>query len=379
MKKFLAVILSVLMILSVSSMASGLELEADYVIEAYETITVTASVSNNPVIKFVPEESVSLIVASFAEEVDPYCDIESGDGLISMSIDDSSGYVYNFREFFDFEAGIEYYITIRTYSEEDASFDVALLCNHDFVDETCVLCEAVCDHDAEGTKFSTCACGKVSDCKKITLGETVNDTFNGNEPIYVCFTPDEDVTAIFYSETDLDVKGTIFDKRGNYIIEDDDFASSYNFCIIYEFEAGETYFLEVLTYYESADIKFTLDYAVHTADDGEKHDLTYIEESWGNCSELAFSEALYCAECDEYIAGHDDNGYGFCCDDDWDDYCDYCGEYTYEEDPDVNHDDDTDTDADEEAENALLTKVYNIFMIFVEFFLETLSVLLSKI
>jgi hypothetical protein len=368
MKKLLSIILAITMLLTLAPMAFAFDGDVDYTIEPYETISVTASASNNPVIKFVPEETRSYIVASFAEgEVDPYCDIETGDGLSTTRIDDTSGGDVNFYEFIEFEAGMEYYFTIYTYSEEDETFDFAILCAHIFEDATCTICDYVCDHTTEGKRFVTCDCGQVSKCGEIKLGETQTLTFNGTDPIYLSYTPTEDVTAIFYSSVGTgdaarDVCASVYDANRNEIAYSDDFAGNLDFLIWNEYTAGETYFFEIGTFYEDADVVFTFDYAVHTTEDGETHDITYVEEYYSeSCVEMGYAEGLYCADCDEYLAGHEETDYGFCWDEDWDDYCDNCGE------PIVYEDDDIDT------EENILTTILNVIMLVVNFIINILA------
>ena len=331
-KKLLSIILSLVMILSITSVAAS----AVATIEPYKAVTVTASAYKNPVFKFTPEETKEYIVTSYApEDIDPYCIIDSVNE--SLYIDDTRGYI-NFAEKLTFEAGVEYTFTIATYSEEDATFDFILACAHSWTDDTCDDCGAVCDHSTEGKTLRTCDCGKVCDADEIKLGDTVKTAFNGLNPIVLKFTPEEDVAAVFYSdvfneEQFYDVSASIYDANGDEIAYDDDFSDTLDFVIWYEFTAGETYFLEVRTYYEDLDVEFSLVKAAHTVDD-EEHVITYVDYTEGTCQEYCYTEGFYCADCDEYLAGHIENGMGFCLDDDWDDYCDLCGEYMYTEDED---------------------------------------------
>ena len=66
--------------------------------------------------------------------------------------------------------------------------------------------------------------------------------------------------------------------------------------------------------------------AVHTADDGSEHDVEYHDWYYGTCQEITYTEGIYCPECDEYIEGHLEDGYGYHEDWDYDGMCDYCGE-----------------------------------------------------
>ena len=325
MKKILSIILAVTMLLAVTSVAAG---AAEPIIEPLKRITVTASAESNPVLKFVPEETKTYLVTSYAPDgIDPYCYIESE--YETYYIDDTGG-ALNFSEEYEFETGVEYYFTICTYADEDVTFDIALECNHDWEDGLCLECGIVCDHETEGTRFGICLCGKVADVAEISLGDTLADTFDGFDPIFVKFTPEEDVAAVFYSKVSAeqpfaDVQAFIYDQNGNQLANDDDFGASMNFAIWYEFKAGKTYLLEIQTFYEDVILEFSLVKAAHTVD-GAEHMIEFTEEEYGTCQALSYTEGFYCAECDEYLAGHIENGYGYCEDYDEDECCDYCGE-----------------------------------------------------
>ncbi len=322
-KKITAIILSILMAFSLMSVA----VSAAENIVPYERISVTASSENNPTFRFVTEETKTLIVTSYAsDDVDPYVLIENESD--TYLLDDSADST-NFAEKYEFEAGVEYYLTICTYSDEEATFDIALECDHEWDDDTCADCGKVCEHDAENSRFKICECGNVSKTTVIELGETVDVAINGFDPVVRKFVPEEDVAAILYSDvfindTMYDASAAIFDAEGNELAYNDDFNGSFNFVIWYEFEAGETYFIEVATYYEDLSFEFSLVKAAHTADDGVEHDVVYTDYHSGTCQDLCYTEGLYCAECDMYFAGHFEDGYGFCWDEDEDGYCDVC-------------------------------------------------------
>ena len=353
MKKFLSIILSIALTLSLFSVAAG---AAENIIEPYTVISVTASQENNPVFTFITDETKAFVVTSYAsDDVDPYCSIDSLNE--SYYIDDSDDST-NFAEIYVFEAGVEYTITIGTYSDEDATFDIALECSHIWDDNTCTNCGTVCTHETEGTRFLTCSCGAVSVAEEINLGDTVIRQTEGFSSVVVKFTPDEDVAAILYSdvcsdELRYDVRAAIFDAAGNELAEKDDFNESLDFVIWYEFEAGETYFFEIVSYYEDLLVEFSLVKAVHTVGD-EEHPVVYTEYTYGTCQEMCYTDGIYCADCDEYLAGHNEDGLGFCQDDDWDYYCDLCSEYLGDEEID-------DTVNGNNAECGFIGQFRNIF------------------
>ena len=328
-KKITAIILSLVMAFSLMSVAV---IAAETEIKPYTPVTITVSADNQAVFKFVPEETKTLIVSSYASaDVDPYCEISTLNE--SLIIDDSTNST-NFAEKYVFEAGVEYTLTFATYSDEDATFVVSLECAHEWDEDTCANCGKVCDHDAENARFKTCECGRISLTTMIELGETVDVTINGFDPVVRKFVPEEDVAAILYSDVFVndimyDASATIFNAAGEELAYNDDFAGSTNFVLWYEFEAGETYFIEVATYYEDLSFEFSLVKAAHTADDGAEHDVVFTDYQSGTCQELCYTEGLYCAECDVYFAGHVEDGYGFCWDDDWDGFCDTCGDFIF--------------------------------------------------
>ena len=343
-KKLSAIFLSIVMMLSVLSVA----VSAAETIVPYERISVTVSDSNNATFRFVPEETKNYIVTSYATgDDDPYAYIETEYDTIMIDDDNAM----NFAAKLEFEAGVEYIITIGAYSDDDVTFDIALECVHEWDEDTCVTCKKVCTHETKGTKFKTCVCGKVSKATIIELGETVDVAFNGLAPIIRKFVPEEDVAAVLYSDVVIngimyDASVTIYNAAGEELAYNDDFNGSYNFVIWYEFEAGETYFIEVSTYYEDLSLEFSLVKAAHTADDGAEHDVVYTDYQSGTCQELSYTEGLYCADCDIYFAGHFEDGYGFCCDEDEDGLCDVCGDGTIYDDDD--NDEDEDITEDEE-------------------------------
>ena len=61
---------------------------------------------------------------------------------------------------------------------------------------------------------------------------------------------------------------------------------------------------------------------------------------------MIYTDGIYCDDCGMFIYGHEEVGYGFCCDEDWDEYCDFCGGYMGDEIEDDEDEDVTDDDAD---------------------------------
>ena len=324
MKKLLSVVLAIMMIAA----ALPLAFASETIIEPYERISVTASASDNPVLKFVPAETKTYIVTSYADYLtDPRVIIYDATCEESYEIED--GKVFNFCEKYEFVAGHEYYLTVATAEDTEATFDVALECIHVFVDGNCVDCEIVCDHEIDLNEFPACMCGMEADYTEINLGATLNTEAEEFSPVWYRFTPDEDVTAVFYSnvsDADVDTCGSVYDSEGEYLVGADDFLDT-DFVIFYDFVAGETYYLKAEAYSDASELEVSLVVAKHTTDDGEEHDVILEDGTYGTCQEIVYTAGVFCAECDSYIVGHTENGYGSCSDDDGNRFCDYCGKF----------------------------------------------------
>lgn len=349
MKKAISIILAILMIVATLPLAFAAETE----IQPFVPVSVTVSASSSQMLKFVPEETVTYYVTSYApDDIDPYVYIYGGEE--TCFFDDTDGY-YNFREKYEFVEGNEYYIEVLVYSDE-ATFDFVLECVHSFVEDTCENCSYVCDHETEGKKLLTCDCGKENACKQIFLGDELNLVIEPDAPAVFFFVPEEDVTAVFYSdvyneERLLDASASVYNAEGDEIAYNDDRFGSYDFVIFYTFEAGETYYLSVGSYYESLDIPLFFVEAQHTADDGEVHDVILVEKNDdAGCTEMIYTDGIYCDDCGMFIYGHEEDGYGFCRDYNEDEYCDFCGGYMGDEieddDEDITDDDDVTVEDD---------------------------------
>ncbi len=347
MKKALSIILAILMVAATLPLAFAAETE----IQPFVPVSVTVSVSSGQVLKYIPEKTAIYYVTSYAADgIDPFVYVEVGED--SYLIDDTVGN-YNFREKYEFVAGNEYYLNVFTYSDEAVTFDFALECVHSFVEDTCENCGVVCDHKTEGKKFLTCDCGKETACMQISLGTELNIVIDPGDPAVFSFVPEEDVTAVFYSdvyndEIFFDAYATVYNAEGDSVAYNDDRFGSLDFVIFYTFEAGELYYLTVETYYEALETFLFFVEAQHTADDGVAHDVILVEKNENaGCTEMIYTDGIYCDDCGMFIYGHEEDGYGFCCDDDFDEYCDFCGGYMgdeIEDDEDDVTDDESDVD-----------------------------------
>ena len=118
---------------------------------------------------------------------------------------------------------------IRTYycSRCDATKEETVpALHHSFIDGICSLCGEV-----ESNKIS------LNEFKKIEIDNPENE-------IMLEFTPTESGTYYFFSDSDSDTIGYIYDSEMNGIFFDDNGGSNNNFLIYYDFEEGETYYLK---------------------------------------------------------------------------------------------------------------------------------------
>ena len=324
MKKVLAIILAIVMIATTLPLVFASE-EA---IEPYKVITVTASLTENPVMKFVPDATKTYIVTSYAvSPVDPCVTIYDATCDEEVVFDDNK--LYNFCAKYEFVEGHEYYFTLSTMSDEAESFDFALECTHMFVDGICVDCDKICNHEVDLNEFPACECGAVVDCGEIELGATLNADLDGVTPVWFSFTPDEDVSAVFFSNVSdggYDACAAVYDSYGEVLESGDDFIDT-DFVIFCDFAAGETYYLKADTFSGEHGIEISLVAAKHTTDAGEEHDVYLVSDSYGTCQDTIYTDGIFCDECDAYIFGHEENGTGSCYDENGDRFCEYCGKF----------------------------------------------------
>lgn len=303
----------------------------DYEIKYGETITISTPDYDSgeyTIIKFVPETNGNFALESAAgEDIDPICELnDSGMNYLDEN-DDTDG--YNFSMKYDFVAGETYYFAVATYSQE-AEFDVSLVCAHNYEDGICTVCEKECTHELDEDKLCYCACGEVFFGKDIYSGDEIKfdpAEYDG-EYAYFRFIPEEDGLYIFESVSGSDSSDPIcslYDSEFEYLETSDD-VNGYDFFLAYELTQGETYYFEVLNNDGTAVCTLKLNPAVHTAEDGTEHNLEFVDETYSTCTECGYTAGLYCAECDEYVSGHEEKELAEHYDDDGDNTCDECDE-----------------------------------------------------
>lgn len=310
----------------------------DYEIKYGETITVSAPDYDSgefAYVKFVPGTDGKFILESDAGEgIDPTCKLYDADMEYLESNDDSNG--LNFCMEYDFTAGETYYFAVAAYSQE-AEFEISLVCGHNYEDGVCTSCGNECDHEITAKNPCLCECGEFFTGKDIQPGDGIefDSAEYDNESTYFRFVPEESGAYIFesVSETEGSDPGcSLYNSEFENIGNSDD-VNGYDFLLVCELEAGETYFFHTWNALENAVCTVKLSRAVHTAADGTEHGLEYTEESYSTCTEHGYTEGLYCPDCDEYISGHEEKELSDRHpDDDENGFCDECGEeIVYEE------------------------------------------------
>ena len=73
----------------------------------------------------------------------------------------------------------------------------------------------------------------------------------GGEEVKYAFTPDHSESYTFYSVSDGDTYGSLYDSEGNELISNDSGGDGSNFSITYDLEAGVTYYFGARFYYKS--------------------------------------------------------------------------------------------------------------------------------
>lgn len=371
MKKVLSLVLALVMILSCFAVSvAASDIESDCTMKIGETRTVYlpgAVYSDYVIVKFAPNGSGLVAISSDSAEgakSDPVLEVYNDQMNELLAKADDNGTDRDFYLEFDCEAGEVYYLAM--YNVQDAtSWNVSIECFHEkYGSGICLTCFEPCDHKSTDNLVGCCPCGEVYPGEEIADGDEVllsSDTeyywfqFNPVKTAAYLITSDntDDETTI---NEPADPAVVVVDMTGdNILVVDDDIDlanDEFNFALPYMFEKGETYYIGVYDNEELSD-KWTLSLELaetHSYDvtetveneDGTTtevtttvtHELTYLPEVEATCQADGHSTALYCAECDEYLAGN--NFYEMaeeCKDDDENNICDWCNTIINEEEP----------------------------------------------
>ena len=331
MKKFLSVILAVLMLVSALSVSASAAQANE--ISYGETVTVKAS-TQPKYLKFVPEISGKYVLRSVAEHVDPVGELFVEDSEVPIAYSDDCGRdEYNFVLEYDFEAGKAYYFYYYVYEvlAEETEFDIVLECGHTYEDGECIICEKVCGHDEIGF-LGFCGCGKEFLGKELTDGFSLEYS-EVTDSMWFRFVADKSGYFLLGSDSadeESDPECILYDSNGEPVAENYD-SDGLDFRLYAHLEEGETYFYEVYPYGDSLSGEISFSYLVHTADDGSVHPVDYVEAVYATCSDVGYSDGLFCPECDEYVSGHEElelDAYNHT-DENLDFVCDDCGEVIF--------------------------------------------------
>lgn len=307
--------------------------ECDYEIEYGEKITLAGVDTDGTFIKFVPEKTCRYIFRTESDGVDTAAYmIDSNGEDVSADYRDDTEEGTDFILKCECEAGKTYYLHIYTYSDEAKAFDLVVECGHNYEDGICTVCGKECDH-SETDFLGFCPCGKVYLAEDISDGDEFELEFKSGEEIFwYRFTPDVSGYYSFSSDSqNVDPDCFVYDANGECFAESLDIKGM-DFDLIYDFEAGETYYFNVCNCSGKGAFAIMLDRIIHTTDDGSVHtDFEVIDVIYSNCTEHGFSNGLYCHECEEYVYGHEElplDEYWHI-DENGDDVCDLCGAKIY--------------------------------------------------
>ena len=313
MKKFMAIILAIVLVLSSSVISAGaLSLDFSYKINYGENITVKIPDSNLvgfAMVEFVPEKSGYYALTSSAANsgYDLCCDLYSGQtAQLLESNDDYFGLDFCLK--YEFEAGKLYYFMITDYDGNGGSVEISLGCGHDYADGICLICSEECPHIPVVSTLGICECGNAFAGTDIFAEESFLFKYNEeNEFLNVFrFVPDEDgaytLRSDFGSEENF-IFVDLYDENFEYLYSAD-FEDNFTVDFSYRFEAGKQYYFVLWIYSEMTQAaEITLERAIHTAGGEEIHGLDFVEPVYPTCTEDGYTAGLYCSECNEYVSG----------------------------------------------------------------------------
>lgn len=333
-KKLISITLSILLVFSLFVLPVSAEDLFDDTVELALGEKITINFTDDvweKYIKFVADKTMTVSVSSeTTDEKDPYCMVYDADGVDIASADDSDT-GYDFICKFEVTEGETYYILVAVYNFATATTVVSLDCGHTYTDGICDDCGEECTHDVLNA-FGECECGQYFDGEDLVMGEN-SFAFEDTEVKIYRFVPEEEGIYILRSESaETDPYCYLYDDTTFFPNVFDDSADDYNFVLFYFMEKGESYFFEIGDYYDDAEWTGTFEKLSHGDDSGE-HEFYFTDIYAGTCQEIVYGAGVYCEDCEEYLMGHEELGYGYHEDTDFDSYCDYCGIQLYEESP----------------------------------------------
>ncbi len=253
------------------------------------------------------------------EDSDPYVELYDKakiDGEYLKKAEDKDDKNLDFYLEYEFKAGETYYFAVGNHRGAK-NFDITLECLHDsYKNGACAACYLPCDHKKVDNMFDTCLCGANFDGKILSDGYSEKVTCKEGKDQWYRFVPVE--TAIYVAKSDSQNADPCFDvynlKEQLLTYHDDiEYGVNNDFECVYEFQAGETYFINLTDWQAGTEWDFTFEkmdsHEVKVVDEeGVEttvvHELTYVADVFATCESDGCSAGVYCEECEEYLAGH---------------------------------------------------------------------------
>lgn len=216
-----------------------------------ETLTLDFNESNTVWrLEFTPDETGYYAFSASSYGSDTYGTVYNSQMESLASNDDYNG--FDFRVVCEFEAGNTYYLEAKyLYAHETGSFDVCV----EYVDDK------VTDGNIPDDDGSEDYPDQITHNGTIGLDETLTLDFDeANTRWLLEFAPEETGIYSFYSVSDSDTYGMLYDSYMDWLTDDDDGGIDCNFKITYELQAGETYYwaAKYLGDYETGSFDVTL-------------------------------------------------------------------------------------------------------------------------
>ena len=303
--------------------------ECAYQINYGERLTVDVEPADGAYVKFIPEKTSKYIIRAESDDIDTgllvydsVCEELSGEYL------DDNEENLDFRFESEFKAGKIYYLNVVTYSDKAETFDIVIECGHSYSNGVCVVCGAECDHSEEGF-LGQCECGEVFFGTDLKDGDEFEyEDADGSGVMWLRFVPEKSGVYVLESVSDSEMTDpacTLYDAEGETLNMSDD-VYGLNFCMLFEYTAGETYYIELVDYLGEDGYSVSFSRAVHIGDDGSEHEVEYSEETDSDCMTHGYTEGVYCPVCDEYVQGHEEKELDwYHPDENEDEICDLCG------------------------------------------------------
>ncbi|MCD7883999.1 MAG: Ig-like domain-containing protein [Lachnospiraceae bacterium] len=146
------------------------------------------------------------------------------------------------------------------------------------------------------------------DAAVMTIGTSATALIaNGGDYMYFAVTPAESGTYTFYTLTNYDTYGYLYNSNLNCLTSDDDGGTDNNFKITYDLSAGETYYLAV-RYYSSSNVGAFTVYSVEGSEIPAQcahSNVTHVAAVAATCTTAGNIEYWYCSDCGKYYSDSD--------------------------------------------------------------------------